>query len=237
MSGYLTQPSLWGGEKLAFVAEGDIWVTKLLLSIGQVEGEVHRTTDKSQVGTITCDSPYRLTTQGECAWPCFSPDGATIAFARETQGFLEEVCVVPIHGGTSRVLHAFAGIVSVRGWTADGSHVIVAVDSQAPAEQGSTRLFACAARADAPDFSSLPIAVPLGTNASSVWGATRRNSRRRIGGASMEGDGGGEGGGGGGGGGGMVSRFFVRFLRKRALRLRALPSAGPGTEKERLGLP
>ena len=105
-AGYLSQPSLWQ-DRIAFIAEGDVWITTISPSSSS--------TSSSSSKQLACLPPRRLTMTGECAWPCFSPDGRRVAFARETAGLVEEVCVVATAGGRQRVLCHFPGAAVVRG--------------------------------------------------------------------------------------------------------------------------
>src|SRR5262245_61476601 len=100
----ITQPAV-SKDKIAFVYAEDLWVADL-------DGK----------------NPRRLTADvGVQAYPCFSPDGQTIAFSAfheqstdQPNGINYDVYTIPVAGGTPKRLTFHPGIDIVRGFTNDG---------------------------------------------------------------------------------------------------------------------
>jgi Tol biopolymer transport system component len=81
--------------------------------------------------SLTQSRVIRLTqpTPGEEIYPVWSPDGATIAFARHA-GDDCEIRLVPALGGTERrVDHCFTGAVNYFSWAPDGQHLVTTMPS------------------------------------------------------------------------------------------------------------
>jgi tricorn protease len=106
--GYYRDPTVFE-DQLAFVCEQDLWTSPL-------EGGVAR----------------RLTVgAGLSRFPCFSPDGAWIAFTGTEEG-CEEVYVIPSQGGVPRRLTFLGGSsCHVVGWTS-AQEVLFAASAGAP---------------------------------------------------------------------------------------------------------
>ncbi|MGL4824720.1 MAG: S41 family peptidase [Alphaproteobacteria bacterium] len=109
--GYYRDPTVFE-DQLAFVCEQDIWIAPL-------EGGVAR----------------RLTVgSGLSRFPCFSPDGAWIAFTGTEEG-CEEVYVIPSQGGVPKRLTFLGGSsCQVVGWNS-AQEVLFAASVGAPFQQ------------------------------------------------------------------------------------------------------
>ncbi len=98
----LAQPAI-GGDHLAFVYAGDLWVA-------EIDGS----------------NPRRLTSHvGDESAPCFSPDGSTIAFTGSYDGNTD-IYTIPVSGGSPTRLTWHPGPDLARGFTPDGSAVLFA---------------------------------------------------------------------------------------------------------------
>src|SRR5205085_335847 len=91
------------GKLVAFSYLGDIWVVE---AIGGVARPV-------------------TSHQAHDAYPVFSPDGQSIAFASNRHGSYD-VFVVPVRGGKPRRLTSDSDTDRPCGWTPDGKHVLFA---------------------------------------------------------------------------------------------------------------
>ena len=135
--GYVRQPALHG-RQLALVMEGDVWLARL--------GDADVTFD---CGAAASDSApagseglaplvcSRLTTQGTCSHPHFSPDGKLLAFsagAADGSSDAPEVYALELGGrGLSpRRLTYLGGACEVVGWSADGSHIFFRSSAEQP---------------------------------------------------------------------------------------------------------
>ncbi|MFO0872563.1 MAG: PDZ domain-containing protein [Phycisphaerales bacterium] len=103
--GFYQQPTLFG-DRLVFVSEGDLW-SATLPSDPALPIAAHRLT----------------ATSGAEGWPCFSPDGASLAFAAERDGNTD-VYVMPVDGGPPRRLTFHPGPDVPLAWTPDGKSVV-----------------------------------------------------------------------------------------------------------------
>ncbi|WP_418318066.1 S41 family peptidase [Piscinibacter sakaiensis] len=103
---YLRHPSLHG-DKLVFVSDDDLW-------LASVDG-----------------GPALRLTSGlsEPTTPCFSPDGAAIAYVSRDEHH-PEVHLMTVDGGQSRRLTWLGPDVMVRGWTPKGHIVFVSTHGQ-----------------------------------------------------------------------------------------------------------
>src|SRR5918999_1858286 len=88
-------------DQVAFEYAGDLWL------VSRSGGQARRITS----------------TQGLEIEPCFSPDGAQIAFSATVAGNTD-VYVVPATGGNPKRLTYHPGNDRVRGWTPDGRRVV-----------------------------------------------------------------------------------------------------------------
>ena len=106
------------------VAHGDIWLASLA----------------EAAATAAPSSPLlcaRLTAQGSCSHPCFSPDGKQLAYSAafaDGSSDATEVYVVESGGrGLSpRRLTYLGAACEVAGWTPDGSHVLFRTSAEQP---------------------------------------------------------------------------------------------------------
>ena len=121
--GYVRQPALHG-RQLALVAEGDIWLAQL---------DAVPQSPSSSSGVVCA----RLTTQGNCSHPRFSPDGTLLAYTAgpaDRSSDATEVYVVDSRGRgrmPTRLTH-LGDRCEVAGWTADGAHVVFRTSAGAP---------------------------------------------------------------------------------------------------------
>lgn len=89
------------GDKVVFVAEGDIWL-----------------------GDLVSKQAYRATThEGEETSPKFSPDGTEIAFSASYDGG-RDVYVMPVRGGIPRRVTFDPAGAEMVDWTPDGSSIL-----------------------------------------------------------------------------------------------------------------
>eukprot|EP00966_Prymnesium_polylepis_P020571 473238-Prymnesium_polylepis.1 len=114
---YVRQPALHGNQ-LAFICEGDLWFAEL-------PPAAERT-----VGSLS-PRASRLTVDGGCAHPIFSPDGTRIAFSRTRgSGGSAELCVMgaPLGGaggGKPATQLTFLGDdIEPVCWTPDGERIV-----------------------------------------------------------------------------------------------------------------
>ena len=101
--------------------------TRVAYSVGDPEKHdshvVQRSLTQSRVMRLTQPTP------GEEIYPVWSPDGATIAFARHA-GDDCEIRLVPALGGPERrVDHCFTGAVNYFSWAPDGQHLVTTMPS------------------------------------------------------------------------------------------------------------
>ena len=108
-AGYYRCPTIYGGT-IVFTCEDDLW------SVDAGGGSARRLTAG----------------RGDCLYPRFSPDGASIAFVGRDE-WHPEVFVMPSGGGIARRL-TFLGpeLCAVNGWTPDGSSIVFTTDARAP---------------------------------------------------------------------------------------------------------
>ena len=121
--GYVRQPAMHGSQ-IALVAEGDIWLANV---------PAHDAQNSSSA--LFC---ARLTTQGGCSHPHFSPDGQLLAYSAATTSEdgdgQSEVYVVAARGNGAaprRLTHLGEGC-DVVGWSVDGSHVLFRTSAEQP---------------------------------------------------------------------------------------------------------
>jgi tricorn protease len=89
------------GDQVVFSCEGDIWL-----------------------GSLSSGQATRLTRHpGREGYPKFSPDGKTIAFSGEYDGFLE-VYTVPVSGGAPKRITYMCSVAHALGWNSDGSRIL-----------------------------------------------------------------------------------------------------------------
>ena len=105
-AGYYQQPAIHG-ERVVFVCEDDLW------EVPAAGGVAQRLT--ASLGTVT--------------YPCFSPDGRSIAFAATEEG-LAEAYVMPSAGGPARRLTWLGTGLRVVGW--EGADIIVSSNAALP---------------------------------------------------------------------------------------------------------
>ncbi len=119
--GYYRHPTIHG-DRIVFCCDDDLWTV-------DAGGGIAR----------------RLTTStSTVAWPRFSPDGRTLAFAGGDEGGVE-LYVMPSEGGEARRLTHLGGTLIVAGWSADGESIYIASDSAQPF-MGYTHLYAVPVR-------------------------------------------------------------------------------------------
>ncbi|HEY7994750.1 MAG TPA: PDZ domain-containing protein [Candidatus Eremiobacteraceae bacterium] len=108
-AGYYRCPTI-NGDTIVFACEDDLWSV-------ETTGGIAR----------------RLTAgRGDCIFPRFSPDGASIAFVGRDE-WHPEVFVMPAGGGAARRLTFLGAEVStVNGWTTDGKSVVFTTDARVP---------------------------------------------------------------------------------------------------------
>ncbi|WP_423821700.1 S41 family peptidase [Salinisphaera sp. SPP-AMP-43] len=113
--GYYRDPSL-SGNQLAFVAEGDIWLSR-----------------------IKHPTPHRLTsTPGAETSPFISPDGKQVAFVSDRDG-PSEVYVMPAAGGLPKRVTFEQAKLRLRGWLANGRLLYATTGSVGPSSQWQLR--------------------------------------------------------------------------------------------------
>ncbi|MCP4361834.1 MAG: protease [Chloroflexi bacterium] len=104
----LKQPTV-SADHIAFLYASDIW-------LAERDGRY----------------PHRLTAQkGFKSTPMFSPDGQWIAFSGNYDGN-SSIYVISIQGGSPQRLTFHPGEDWMRGWTADGQHILFATSRDAP---------------------------------------------------------------------------------------------------------
>jgi tricorn protease len=109
--GYYRYPTLHG-ETIGFVSEDDLWAVP-------ASGGMAR----------------RLTANlGAISFPCFAPDGSTLAFTGREEGH-SEVYTMPASGGPIKRVTYLGVSSSVLGWTPDGSRILFASDQQQPIDR------------------------------------------------------------------------------------------------------
>jgi tricorn protease len=101
--GYASHPFACG-DRLVFVADGDIWSTKL-------------------AGGAPCEAARLTSGAGLESWPVISPDGSTLAFSADYDGN-PEIYVMPITGGSPRRLTFHDSSEQPLTFTPDGKSVI-----------------------------------------------------------------------------------------------------------------
>ncbi len=79
--------------------------------------------------------------------PAFSPDGQRLAFVRSTVERVQDVYVVPVHGGTPRRLTHDGADISGLDWTADGERIIFASN-----REGASKLWSVPAEGGTPTW-------------------------------------------------------------------------------------
>ncbi|MBI2568259.1 MAG: PD40 domain-containing protein [Candidatus Schekmanbacteria bacterium] len=162
---YLRYPDLHG-NRLVLNTGGDLWITDL------EPGATAR----------------RLTSHaGDEVYPCFSPDGATIAFSGSYDGNVD-VYVVGADGGEPRRLTWHPSPDGVVGWLPDGR---VLFRSRREEPHGSFELFAIAASGGDPERLPIGWAARLAADPESgLWAFTRltreRNTWKRYRGGTNE---------------------------------------------------
>ena len=129
---YVRQPTLHG-DRVCFVSEGDLWVAEL-------------PPPECRSATIPTRpiSAARLTVDGGCSRPCFSPDGELIAFGRHGGGgsASRELFVLALSVGSPPVQLTYLGDdVDPVGWSADGQHALFRSATDQPMDH-MTHLFA-----------------------------------------------------------------------------------------------
>ena len=108
---YVRQPALHGNQ-LVFVCEGDLWYAALPPPSERMSLPVQPTA-------------ARITVDGGCAHPLFSPDGALVAFSRSVGDAAAELCVMaPLDGRPPRQLTHVGDAIAPVAWEEDGSHLI-----------------------------------------------------------------------------------------------------------------
>ena len=120
-------------DQIAFEYAGDLWL------VSRNGGQARRITS----------------TQGLEIEPCFSPDGAQIAFSATVAGNTD-VYVVPTSGGNPKRLTYHPGNDRVRGWTPDGRRVVFASARISAPQQAYVKLWTMSV-----DGTGLPEEVPM----------------------------------------------------------------------------
>lgn len=108
-AGYYRCPTIYG-DTIVFTCEDDLW------SVDVAGGAARRLTAG----------------RGDCVYPRFSPDGASLAYVGRDE-WHPEVFVMPAGGGVARRLtYLGSELCAVNGWTPDGASVVFTTDARAP---------------------------------------------------------------------------------------------------------
>jgi len=114
--GYATRPAI-AGDRLVFVAEGDLWTARL-------QGDNSKPIDAARLTSGT----------GTESAPVLSCDGSMVAFEADYDG-TPEVYVMPITGGTPKRLTFHPSLEQPLAFTADGANLIYRSDRANPLER------------------------------------------------------------------------------------------------------